>query len=254
MLGLLLRLEVWRERPGLTWGLLAAAALMIGAGWWLGRPPDPVPVEDLVPRAGAAADGGTVAGPQSTAALPGDPPPSTAGPGSSAPAAGGTAGEPPDPGPAPGSTPLVVHVVGEVVAPGLVDLPPGSRIDDAVAAAGGGTDSADLERLNLAAPVGDGMQIRVPAAGEEVGGPLVVEPGPPAPGAAPPPPSPSGPVNLNTAGAAELESLPGIGPATAAAIIAWRTDNGGFLSVDDLTQVPGIGPVKLAALGDLVTV
>lgn len=255
---LVLRLEVWRERPGLIWSLLAVGALVAGIGWWLGRPPDAVPVEELIPRAGSDSAGTGGAGSESAAGRSGHPssvPPAAGdGTGSSTPTAGHQPAEPAGSTPPTGPASLVVHVVGEVARPGLVNLAPGSRVDDAVAAAGGVTAAADIERLNLAAPVGDGAQIRVPAVGEEVAGPLVVEtgPGPVSDGAMPL--TQSGPVNLNTAGAAELESLPGIGPATAAAIITWRTDNGGFLTVDDLTQVPGIGPVKLAALGDLVTV
>lgn len=151
---------------------------------------------------------------------------------------------------------LVVHVVGAVENPGLVRLLPGSRIDDALRAAGGPTEDADVERLNLAAPISDGMQVRLPRHDEEAGEPLIITP---ASGAATAPSgaandAPAGPMNLNTASETELQDLPGVGPATAAAIVGWRDDNGGFITVDDLTQVPGVGPVKLAALRDLVTV
>lgn len=228
---LVLRFEVWRERPGLIWSLLVVGALVAALGWWLGRPSEPVPIEDLIPRAEPDSGGGT-------AAVADDEP----------------ASDQPAPPPVVQPERLVAHVVGEVARPGLVNLAPGSRIDDAVAAAGGLTAAADVERLNLAAPVGDGTQIRVPAMGEEVTGPLIVEAGPGSGTEAAGSSGPTGPVNLNTATATELESLPGVGPATAAAIISWRSENGGFLTVEDLTQVPGIGPVKLAALGDLVSV
>lgn len=145
--------------------------------------------------------------------------------------------------------PLVVHVVGAVRQPGVRELPPGSRILDAVSVAGGPTEDADLARLNLAAPVADGAQIRVPLLGEEPSGPLIVEPVPPEPAI-----GTGAPVDLNAASAAELESLPGIGPATAAAVIAWRDANGTFTSVEQLLEVRGIGPGKLDAIRPLVTV
>ncbi len=149
---------------------------------------------------------------------------------------------------------LIVHVIGEVTRPGLVMLAPGSRIVDAVSAAGGVTEAADPERLNLAAPIADGDQVRVPARGEEVAGPLVVSARSLAgDGSAASPPS-TGPIDLNAATAEQLEALPGVGPATSAAIVGWRAEHGGFLTVEDLTSVPGIGPAKLAALRDLVTV
>lgn len=144
---------------------------------------------------------------------------------------------------------LVVHVVGAVREPGVRELPGGARILDAVSAAGGPTEDADLARLNLAAPVADGAQIRVPVLGEEPTGPLIVEPVPAetAVGA-------GEPVDLNAASAAQLESLPGVGPATAAAVIAWRDANGPFTSVEQLLEVRGIGPAKFEALRPLVTV
>lgn len=147
--------------------------------------------------------------------------------------------------------PVLVHVVGAVAQPGVRELPAGARILDAVAAAGGATPDADLARLNLAAPVADGSQVRVPAAGEEIAGPLVVAPPVVGDGG---PAGAAGPVDLNAATPAELEGLPGVGPATAAAIVAWRDANGPFVGVDQLLDVRGIGPAKFEALRDLVIV
>jgi competence protein ComEA len=143
---------------------------------------------------------------------------------------------------------LVVHVAGAVATPGVHELPSGSRVADAIAAAGGLTPAADATRINLASPLVDGERVYVLSIGEEeppvaVGG----APGPSADGA-------PGPVDLNTADAEALDALPGIGPATAAAIIRHRTEVGPFATVDQLLDVPGIGEAKLEALRDLVRV
>ncbi len=137
---------------------------------------------------------------------------------------------------------VFVHVSGAVFAPGVYELSSTARVLDAIAAAGGPQPGADLHQLNLAAPVADGIQVRVPMPGEIV----AVEP------------QPNGesgtPIDVNRATASELETLSGVGPATAAAIVQWRGDNGPFLTVDDLLDVPGIGPAKLAGLEDQVVV
>ena len=157
---------------------------------------------------------------------------------------------------APGSQPLIVSVVGLVRQPGLVTLTPHARVSDAVSAAGGPLDGADTLGLNLARQVADGEQIVVgiaapsgrPAAlGSSVGG--TPESGPGGATAAP-----SGPVNLNTATAEQLDTLPGVGPVTTAAIVAWRATNGSFTSVEQLAEVDGIGPARLAKLRSLVRV
>lgn len=169
-----------------------------------------------------------------------------------------TASSTPDPAPSPADDAVVwVHVVGQVGAPGLVSLPVGSRVADALAAAGGALPDADLAALNLAAVVQDGAQVRVPAPGESVDGPpdgvadgasaaggAVAESG----GGA------DGTVDVNAAGAAELEALPGIGPVLAERIVAWRTEHGPFATVDGLQDVPGIGPAVLGQLRDRVRV
>lgn len=145
--------------------------------------------------------------------------------------------------------PVVVHVAGAVAAPGVYELRSGDRVDDALLAAGGPLLDAATDALNLAALLIDGSRIYVPVDGEIVASIPLVEAGSPAGE-----PVPIGPVDINVADASRLESLPGVGPATAAAIIAEREGNGPFLVVDDLERVPGIGPAKLASIRDLVTV
>jgi competence protein ComEA len=147
---------------------------------------------------------------------------------------------------------LVVHVAGAVASPGVYQLTSAARVIDAVTAAGGPISDADLDGLNLAAALADGQRVYVPHAGEV--DPAAVPSGGADVAAGASGQVPSGPVNVNTATAAELESLPGVGPATAAAIVDDRTRNGPFASVDDLERVPGIGPSKLAALRQQVTV
>jgi len=148
---------------------------------------------------------------------------------------------------------LVVHVAGAVVAPGVYELSPPARVADAVAAAGGPSLDGDLDGINMAAALADGQRVYVPATGEvdpasvPSGGGGAAEAQ--APGATVAP----GPIDLNTATAGELEQLPGVGPATAAAIIDDRERNGPFASVDDLDRVPGIGPAKLEAIRASVT-
>jgi competence protein ComEA len=146
---------------------------------------------------------------------------------------------------------LVVHVAGAVASPGVYELTPAARVIDAVTVAGGSTADADLDGLNLAAPLADGQRVYVPHAGEV--DPAAVPSGGPAAPAESGDDAHRGPVDVNTATAAELETLPGVGPATAAAIVDERTRNGPFASIDDLERVPGIGPAKLAALRGQVT-
>ncbi|QTX04880.1 ComEA family DNA-binding protein [Agromyces archimandritae] len=142
---------------------------------------------------------------------------------------------------------LLVHVTGAVRAPGIVELAPGSRVVDAVAAAGGLADDADAEAVNLAGPVADGEQLRVPVVGEAPAAGGAGAGGAGAGGA-------DGVVDLNRADAAALETLPRIGPALAERIIAWREANGPFTSVDQLDEVSGIGEAVLAGLEGLVRV
>jgi competence protein ComEA len=129
----------------------------------------------------------------------------------------------------------VVHVAGAVRRPGVYTLGAGARVQDAVRRAGGARRGADLDAVNLAARVADGQQIVVPGRTSSVA--------PADPGAAA-----SVPVSLGSATLEQLETLDGVGPATAQKIVAYRTEHGGFRSVDDLADVPGIGPKKLAAI------
>jgi competence protein ComEA len=127
-------------------------------------------------------------------------------------------------------------------------LPVGAILQDAVRAAGGFTEAADDERLNLALPLSDGMHVHVPNLIEEV----VVEP---AGNSSNPSPSATGAIiNINTAGLAELELLPGIGPATAQKIIDYRQENGPFSTIEEVQNVSGIGPVKYELIFELITV
>jgi len=151
------------------------------------------------------------------------------------------------PTPSASSSVLYVHVLGAVTRPGLYELDSGTRVVDAVGAAGGFTDDANQGGVNLARPLSDGEQLVVPHIGEDPQ---------PAVGAAAGPsgdPSAGTKVNLNTATAAELETLPRVGPAMAARILQWRADNGRFTAVDDLMNITGIGDKTFEALKDLVT-
>ena len=139
---------------------------------------------------------------------------------------------------------LVVDVAGAVRRPGLVRLPQGSRVADAVARAGGLARRAERSGVNLAAPVADGEQVLVPTRGAVAAAPGSGT-GAAAGGAA-------GPVSLSAATAEQLDALPGIGPATAQKIIDYRTQHGAFRSVDELDAISGIGPSKLAQLQGLV--
>ena len=192
-------------------GLVAALGLV---GWtWLDRPQvEPAPVE---PR-GQILDGGSAA-------------PTPVG------EAAGTAAA------------LVVSVVGPVVRPGLVTLPTGARVADAVEAAGGLLPDADPASVNLAAPLSDGEQITVGLPGVAAP-PVGAGAAAGAAGGAP------GRLHLNTATAAELDGLPGIGPVLAQRIVDHRSRHGPFTAVDQLDDVPGIGPATAAELAELVAV
>lgn len=142
-----------------------------------------------------------------------------------------------------GGAAIFVHILGEVNRPGLYRFRDGDRAIDAVAAAGGYTAAADKRQLNLARFLGDGEQIYVPAVGEVA-----------APGSGTASGTVGGKVDLNTADAAALETLPRVGPAMAQRIIAWRTSNGRFSAIEDLMSVSGIGEKTFAQLKDLVTI
>ena len=194
-----------------------ACALALGA-WWLVRVP-PAPVENAIAFTSTSVSEGTV---QSV-------------------------------GQAQSASQIVVHVAGEVRHPGVYELSIGSRIIDAVNAAGGFTARADDEVINLATPVVDSSQIYIPAKGsvrhQSFARP---QPGMNVAAATNAQESSNGLVNINRATAAELEKLPGVGPSTAQAIIDYRNSHGPFASPEDLLNVKGIGPAKFAAMQSLV--
>jgi competence protein ComEA len=189
-------------------GIAAVAAItVIGAGFWYVRSlPQPVEVQ---PAAAPPAPGPSVSASASTA-------------------------------------PILVDVAGWVRRPGVYEFAGGARVIDAIEAAGGARPGAQLQALNLAAPLADGTQILVPKEGATAA--------PPVTGSGPGVVAAGGLVNVNTATAPELETLPGIGEVTAQAIIDHRTENGPFTSVDQLLDVTGIGDVTLENIRDLVTV
>lgn len=182
---------------------VAAAAALVLVVWWLlaGRPAEvAVPMTTTVTGEGAAA------------------PPAQA---------------------SDGSAELVIDVAGRVKRPGIVTLPAGSRVHEAIAAAGGLKGRTDTSSLNLARVLTDGEQVLVGATPTST-----------APGAG----GSTSAVNLNTADLVALDALPGVGPVTAESIVAWREENGPFRSVEDLLDVSGIGEATLADLRDHVTV
>ena len=225
----------------LTVVALTLAAAMALAAWLLVRSaPEPV-----APR--ASLDLPAVSGAPAPGAVAGDPA-ATSAQAVTAPAAPTVVPPPPGTSAAPV---LLVHVSGKVRRPGVVELPAGSRVIDAIEAAGGARAGAHLGLLNLARPLVDGEQVAVGVA--VAAPPLSV--GVPVGTTLPATAAPAGAlVNLNTATQPELEELPGVGPVTATSILEWRAEHGGFSTVDELIEVSGIGEVTLAELRDLVTV
>lgn len=149
--------------------------------------------------------------------------------------------------PTPSPSPILVDVAGWVRRPGVYEFTPGARVIDAIEAAGGPRRGAVLEALNLAAPLVDGAQILVPKRGQT---PPASTGGTTSTGAG----APGGLIDVNTASAAELEALPGIGEVLAQRIVDHRTEHGPFSSVEDLLDVSGIGEAILEDIRDLVTV
>ena len=139
---------------------------------------------------------------------------------------------------------LVVDVAGAVRRPGVYRVRAGARVEDALRRAGGGTRRADLSQINRAAKLEDGRQVLVPVRPDATGAAVL-------PGAVA---TPAVPLNLNTATLEQLDTLDGVGPATAQKILDYRTAHGGFGSVEDLGEIPGIGEKRLAALRDKVRV
>ena len=233
------------RRPRRPWrGMLLAVAIVAVVALVLVER-RPAPIEQRLPMAasttaesggGSTPRSGSTAEGESDAERPGADEPEADGPGAA------DTGE------------VVVHVAGAVTRPGVVRLPASSRAVDAVTAAGGLRPDADADRVNLAAGLVDGQRVVVPAIGQPA--PVEAFPPPAAPTGSSPGSGegPSALVDLNTADAALLEELPGVGPATAGAILAHRDENGPFASVDALIDVRGIGEAKLEAVRDLVTV
>ncbi len=171
----------------------------------------------------------------------------------------GGSGEPPGGVPASGGTPgakIVVHVAGAVNAAGVVELPQGSRVHEAIAAAGGSTAAADLNRLNLAAVLADGQKIHVPEVGEAVDEAAGVPSDGPAAGGTGSGGAAGGGarIDLNSATAEELGGLPRVGPVLAQRIVDWRKEHGRFSTVEELDAVDGVGPKMLETLLPLVRV
>jgi len=143
---------------------------------------------------------------------------------------------------------LRVYVSGAVYRADVYLLPSGSIVRDALAAAGGATEEADLDRVNLAIELRDQQQVHVPRRGEAA--PAGVSPGGADPGGAPA----GGPININTATVEQLDTLPGVGPAIAGRIIDYREAYGPFATIEEITNVKGIGPATFEEIKDLIVV
>jgi len=165
------------------------------------------------------------------------------------------AGEPIVLQPAPTKAPIAVHVIGAVPRPGLYEFAEGARIQDAIDAAGGLLASADIASTNLAALLEDGQQLDIPYLAGQA--PQPADPNALSlPGATEEPVNPTNPdlININTATLEELDSLPGIGPTIAQRIVDYRSQNGLFLSIEDIMNVSGIGPSTFDQIKELITV
>lgn len=156
--------------------------------------------------------------------------------------------------PPPTPLPLVVHVSGAVTEPGVYSMPPGCRVKDAIDSAGGLLPDADIQGLNLAAPLQDGELLWIPTTIKA--NPTAVKPDKPTGGNQPPVATPAsgGLININTATLEQLDTLPGIGPVKAQSIIDYRNEHGFFNSVEAIQDVAGIGPVTYEGIKGLITV
>ncbi len=160
--------------------------------------------------------------------------------------------------PPPTQLPIEVQVIGGVVRPGVYSLPEGSRVQDAVDAAGGLLADTDASSVNLAAKLQDGQQVQIPGGQQAHAGPTQAAGSPftiiSTPRPTPTQASSSDLIDINTATLAELESLPNIGPTTAQNIINYRNQHGPFATIEDIMNVPGVGPATFDAIQDLITV
>jgi competence protein ComEA len=216
--------------------VIAIAVGAVGAGaYWLLRAPV-APIENTLPMASRTST--TAVLESATTSAPGAMSTSTTAVATGAPS--GAVGV------------VVVDVAGAVVVPGVYELAAGSRAHDAIEIAGGLAPDAEVDALNLAAPLRDGDRLYVPHRGVPV--PTVIQPTGGSSATVGSSTPVAGPIDLNRATVAELDVLPGIGPATAAAIVAYREQVGPFAAIDDLLKVQGIGPAKLDAIRDLVVV
>jgi competence protein ComEA len=260
------RVDPGRRGAVLLSVIATVAAVVAAVGVWWGRPqPRPVAPVALAPAESASGiatglpssevarmspagsptgaapgrDGATGTTANAGPAVGGDGPPGTGTAGVASPSATG---------------PIVVSVTGRVHHPGLVRLASGARVADAITAAGGPLDPADLTGLNLAARLRDGDSVVVAGPGGSSVNETSAQAPPVAPGGLPGSGPDTAPVDLNTADATALDGLPGVGPITAAAIIAWRTEHGPFTDIQQLQAIPGIGPAKYAQIAPHVTV
>ncbi len=161
--------------------------------------------------------------------------------------------------PPPTKVPIEVQVIGGVVRPGVYSLPEGSRVQDAVDAAGGLLAETDVSSVNMAAKLQDGQQVQIPGGPPAAAGAVPVPSGQPftvisTPHPTPTPASQADLIDINTATLAELESLPGIGPTTAQNIINYRNQHGPFGAIEDIMSVPGIGVSTFDQIQDMITV
>lgn len=226
------RLDPGRRGTAALVAVAAVAALVAAAGVWRDRPV----AEPALPLASAVGPAGSGSVGEVSAAVAGRP----------------------------AGAPLVISVAGKVRRPGLVKVPEGARVADAIAAAGGPLPRVDLTALNLARRVADGEQLLVGVAPPPGAEPTAGTAGPTGPAASGGASSggassgggvaPGGKVDLNRATVEQLDTLPGVGPVTAQRILDWRTRNGRFSSVDQLREVEGIGERRFSQLKALVTV